>query len=217
MPKTLTPETGINQRQKLLLVAVELVHDAPLAPLDVYALVRRAHDRFPEDFSLAGEGPPMADSNKVLAKLAGPSGLTGLGYLTAAGPRAFTITALGWRKAKSVTTEKLPLWPSYKPRRPPEPKRLADISESDKALVRKLAAKPIYAKLLRGFKLTREDATAFWGSSAVSADQLQDVEMVLSRTAQELSAKNVVDPALPSYAVCVGLLNMHRMLRAKFG
>jgi hypothetical protein len=214
MTKTYELKADLSQREKILIAAAELGADTPEEPIAAHDIVRRVHARFPEDFSLGGEGPPMADSNKVFAKLAGPEGLRGKGYLEAAGTRQFRLTKKGWREIARLTV------PEPKPlkKRVRKPKRLANLSAADKHYARHYASLPTFLKSTRGAPLTYADACSFWGVSPTRPDltKVEEAGTLFERLVAELRAYDVKDASVPSYATCAGLLNLHLMMRRRF-
>lgn len=126
----MTPDLTI--RQKILMAAADLAARGD-GSFDTDALARRAHALHPESFSLGGEGPPMADNNKVLAKLAGVDGLVGLGWLEAEGRRTYRVTRAGARVAAGLAALVAPV--AEPPRAPepeaaPDPRRVAKLRNS---------------------------------------------------------------------------------------
>lgn len=214
MPKTYELKPDLTQREKILIAAAEIGADNLEAPIEAHDIVRRAHARFPEDFSLGGEGPPMADSNKVFAKLAGPEGLRGRGYLEAAGTRQFRLTKKGWREVTRLTVTE----PKPRPKRKRKPKRLANLCEADKRYARHYAAHPTFVKSTRGAPLTYADACAFWGFTPArpALGKVEEAGQLFERLVAELRAYDVKDASVPGYATCAGLLNLHLMMRRRF-
>lgn len=89
-------------REKILVAALDLAtRGGPeLLPFDDADLVVRAWQLFPESFSMRGHAHP--DSNRVLAKLPGPEGLVGRGYLRRVSTSTYALTPQGVAQARSL-------------------------------------------------------------------------------------------------------------------
>lgn len=98
-------------RQKLLLAAVNLP-----APFVAEDLVVCAWQRFPESFALRGYEAHYPDANRVLAKLAGPDGLCGLGWCEQTELRTYRITEKGEAVAGQLAST-----PAHAPVAPAQP------------------------------------------------------------------------------------------------
>jgi hypothetical protein len=93
-------------RQKILLAAVECSTASGHFTTD--ALVLRAWELFPEAFSL-GSTREHPDSNKVLAKIAGPSGLRGFGWIELTDTSTYRVTRKGRLVAEQLRAIEKPL------------------------------------------------------------------------------------------------------------
>ena len=229
-------------RQKILLAAVDL-STSDGAAFGSDALTRRAHARFPESFSLGGEGPPMADNNKVLAKLSGVDGLCGLGWLEASPPpRTFRVTRKGQAVAKklqylvtdgasvSAEVDEAVEAPAAAPKaaraRKAEPKKSAppipvvELAAQDVHAIATLARSEALRKFLRGSPLTFADALAFWGLSPKRPREvnahLAATGGLLERVACVFDGGGPFDPKLPALSTCYGLLNLHKLMLGRF-
>ena len=229
-------KTTFTVRQKILLAAVECSTKSERFTTD--DLVLRAWELFPESFSLGGTEPAHAhpDSNRVLAKLSGCEGLRGLGWLELVDTSTYRVTRMGHRIAEQLRAIEKPL-----PERralatvPAAPKRRtkthlsrgpasapsskASPLEADITAVRWLERNSALRKFLRGSPLAFSDACSFWGITAQTTDvsaKLDALEEQLKRVVESFSSEGAADPRLPPLSTCYGLLNLHRLMRAKF-
>lgn len=83
----------LSHRRMILVAAASLCVDAA-STCTTEDLVVRCWVMFPTVFGLRGH-PEHADSNKVLAKLAGPDGLCGLGWMAQTAQRTYRVTRKG--------------------------------------------------------------------------------------------------------------------------
>lgn len=237
----MTTPPSLTLREKILLAACDLDSEG----FDTPSLARRAHERFPEAFGLGGDGPPMVDNNKVLAKLSGDDGLCGsrFGWLEPTTKRStYRVTRLGRRTAASLesrgdapaaivarTAARPP-----KPRRPratpatparpslpaPPPPDVPPPADVDRALVRRLERCDALRKFLRGSPIIFADARQFWSLpadlSTYPGARLAAVEGALKRAWEYLSTEGAAQGDLPSLSTCYGLLNLHRLMRDRF-
>lgn len=84
-------------RELILVAAVELSATTP--GIDMLALVVRAWTIAPERFGFTIDGTNYPHTNRVLAKLAGPDGLCGLGWLESTARSTYRVTIRGARTA----------------------------------------------------------------------------------------------------------------------
>ena len=82
-------------RELILVAAVELSATTP--GIDMLALVVRAWTIAPERFGFTIDGTNYPHTNRVLAKLAGPDGLCGLGWLESTARSTYRVTIRGAR------------------------------------------------------------------------------------------------------------------------
>lgn len=211
---------SLTVRQKILVAGAELAREGD-GTFPGGELVVRAWKLYPESFSLQGTEHP--DSNAVIAKLSGPDGLCGLGWFERVGPRRYALTRRGRKEAEKL----LP-----KPPRAPRPPARAilvvptpappPISLADAAAVRcavDLAQCEALRKFLRGSPLTLTDAKRFWGIvfDKEAEKRLAETEKHLRRAVESFSTDRPGLPGLPSLSTCFGLLNLHRIMRGRFG
>jgi hypothetical protein len=183
-------------------------------------LVVRAWQLYPESFALRGYAA-HPDSNAVLAKVHGTDGVVGRGWLAhhAEVVGALVVTAAG-RLAHATARGEKPARVTAPPRAVRRARETrAVLTDVEARALGVLAKTEALRKFLRGSPLTFVDACTFWSISAarpVGARQTIDGVGVLLARAVESFGLHPDDPRLPGLATCFGLLNVHRILVARF-
>ncbi len=128
--RTPSPVRELTVRQKILLAAVECSAASECFTTD--ALVLRAWQLFPEAFSLGKTSREHPDSNRVLAKLAGPEGLRGFGWIELTGTSTYRVTRKGRLVAEQLRAieKPLPELRAFVPVTPSAPERRTKTSRS---------------------------------------------------------------------------------------
>ena len=230
-------------RQKILMAAVSLAQSgATFAPGD---LVVRVWELFPESFALAGYETRHPDSNRVLAKLAGPDGLCGLGWLEHVDQRIYRVTRKGRGVAEQLAALEAgvasPREEEAEAAAPPRaaahaakpakvaaagsrraaPKApVAPFGEVERHRLTMIARGDALRKFLRGSPLTFADACAFWSirramDPEVVRERLDATASLLARAVKAF-AGDAPDPRMPTLATCYGLFNVDRLMRERF-
>lgn len=223
---------SLTVRQKILLAAVECSASNERFTTD--DLVLRAWQLYPESFSLGGTANAHPDSNRVLAKLAGTEGLRGLGWIELVDTSTYRVTRRGHkvaeqlRAASAPTPELRALAPVDTSKRrsktrlqkgPATEPTKASVTDEDITAVRWGERSIALRKFLRGSPLAFADASAFWGLTARTSNAKQrvaDVGARFERVAHLFEGAGAIDPRLPPLSTCYGLLNLHRLMLARF-
>lgn len=225
----------LSVRRKILLAAVSLARES--ATFSAAELVVRAWALYPESFGLDGFSHP--DSNAVAAKLAGADGVCGLGWLERVEACRYRVTRRGQQEAARLREELVeadraervaaPMPPAAPSRRLPvtmaplpRPRRQKMTQplavSADVAAVIALAEDETLRKFLRGSPLVEADARRFWRVADIESgsERIASIEELLKRAVESFGENGPGLLGLPSLSTCFGLLNVHRLLRARF-
>ncbi len=234
--------SDLTVRRKILVAAVVL-GSGTARDVAVGDLIVECWRRWPESFALAGH-PQHADSNRVLAKLVGPEGLVGLGWIARVATNTYRVRPAGLRVARKAAAELFEELRALQPpppvvetpgpepedvpfeasavRRapraasmpPPPPKARAEVSEAEAAELWRLARTEAARKWTRGQPITLPDACAFWGVTA--ADTGIPARLARVRDLLDRALVDDDDPRLPTFAVRFALRNTHVTLTLRF-
>jgi len=125
-------------------------------------LIVQVWQKFPESFGLAGYRTRFPDSNRILCKLMGGTGIRSRGWVERVTPETYRVTPAG-RQFADVLAQAPPAAPRPKApaARKPKPRVMTRFDEAE--TLEKLAKSTASQKFSRGTAVTFQDACQFWG------------------------------------------------------
>jgi len=215
-------QAGLTTADKLLVAATAI--EKTRTTFTAEDLVVEAWHQFPESFGLSGYRERFPDSNRILCKLMGGTGIRSRGWVEQVTAETYRVTDVGRQLATELQAGRAPaVKPQSAAARARAAKPLAPFGAAEP--LERLAKSVASQKFSRGTVLTLQDACLFWGVSPASGralveKRLEEVGGLLARAEQHVrqaSAAILGPTGLEITLVTViGLQGLHQTLRQRY-